>query len=112
IEATGQGNGGRSATGGGNQYSGQKADGGDAGRAAITDTQRRDMGLRMRNEELRNELVKVFLDQPRVAKETFSRLLQEEGVEDTSRYIHIFSHLVIFELLGDPNLQRDLYELS
>ncbi len=80
--------------------------------AGMSDVQRKDMSLRMRNEEIREELIKAFLDSPRVAKETFSRLLQEEGVEETARYVHIFGHLVIFELLGDPNLQRDLYELS
>ncbi len=78
----------------------------------LTDEARRDMSLRMKNEEIREEMIRVFLDAPKVAKETFTRLLQEEGVEDTARYVHIFGHLVIFELLDDPNLQRDLYELS
>lgn len=78
----------------------------------LTAEQRRDLALRVRNDELRNELVQVFFESPRVAKETFSRLLQEEGVEETARYVHIFGHVVIFELLGDPNLQRDLNDLS
>jgi flagellar motor switch protein FliG len=82
------------------------------GKGLLTDAQRKDLAQRMRNEDVREELIKIFLDAPKVAKETFSRLLQEEGVEETARYVHIFGHLVIFELLGDPNLQRDLYELS
>jgi len=78
----------------------------------VSDQQRRELTLRMKNEEMHDELVKAFLDSPRVAKETFSRLLQEEGIEETARYVHIFGHLVIFELLNDPNLVRDLFELS
>ncbi len=78
----------------------------------VTDEQRREMTQRLKIEELRDELVRIFLEAPRVAKETFARLLQEEGIEETARYVHIFGHLVVFELLGDPNLQRDLYELS
>jgi flagellar motor switch protein FliG len=80
--------------------------------SGVSDEARKDMSVRMRVEDLRDELVRGFVDSPRVAKETFSRLLQEEGIEDTARYVHIFGHLVVFELLGDPNLQRDLFELS
>lgn len=80
--------------------------------AGISEDQRRDMGTRMRIEDLKKELIGTFVDQPRVAKETFSRLLQEEGIEETAKYVHIFGHMVVFELLGDPNLQRDLFELS
>lgn len=78
----------------------------------LSPEQRREIAIRLRNDQLRDELVKVFFEAPRVAKETFSRLLQEEGVEETARYIHIFGQVVIFELLGDPNLQRDLNDLS
>jgi flagellar motor switch protein FliG len=78
----------------------------------MSEEQRRDIGLRMRIEDLKKELIGVFVDQPKVAKETFSRLLQEEGIEETAKYVHIFGHMVVFELLGDPNLQRDLFELS
>lgn len=84
----------------------------EVAKGGMSDAQRKELGLRVRNEDLRDEMAKIFMDAPRVAKETFSRLLQEEGVEETARYVHIFGHMVIFELLGDPNLQRDLYELS
>ena len=73
---------------------------------------RGNLALRMKCQELRDELIKIFLEAPKIAKETFSRLIQEEGIEETSKYVHLFGHLVVFELLDDPNLQRDLYELS
>ncbi len=78
----------------------------------LPESHRNDMSIRMRIEDLKNELIGIFVDQPKVAKETFSRLLQEEGIEETAKYVHIFGHMVVFELLSDPNLQRDLYELS
>lgn len=68
--------------------------------------------LRFQLKDLKTELLNLFMEHPKVAKETFSRLLREDGVESVSNYVHIFGHLVIFELLDDPNLQRDLYELS
>lgn len=70
------------------------------------------MSEALRLSQLKNELIKLFLDNPKVAKETFSRLLKEDGVEETAKYVAIFGHLIVFELLGDPSLHRDLYELS
>lgn len=83
-----------------------------AGPNTVTGEMRKEITQRLKISELKDELIRTFLDQPRVAKETFSRLLQEEGIEQTAKYIHIFGHLVIFELLDDPNLQRSIYELS
>ncbi len=79
---------------------------------APEDHLKKDLSLRLRRDELKRELIGVFLESPKVAKETFSRLLQDEGVEETSKYVHLFGHMVVFELLDDPNLQRDLYALS
>ncbi|MEZ4742708.1 MAG: FliG C-terminal domain-containing protein [Bdellovibrionota bacterium] len=71
-----------------------------------------DLSLKLKIDVLKEELVDAFLNSPRVAKETFTRMLHEEGVEVTAKYVHIFGHLIVFELLGDPSLSRDLYELS
>jgi len=76
------------------------------------DAGRKDIALRLKNEDLRAELNKIFVEHPRLAKETFSRLLSEDGIEATAKYVHLFGQLVVFELLADPNLQRELYELS
>lgn len=93
---------------------GQAAQQDQPGRPALTGAidARKELTSRLRSNDLKDELIATFLDQPRVAKETFSRLLQDEGIEQTAKFVHLFGHLVIFELLGDPNLQRDLYELS
>ena len=76
------------------------------------DDVRRELALRVRNQELKKELIDLFTEAPRVAKETFSRVLMEDGVEESAKYIHIFGKMVIMDLLNDPNLQRDLYELT
>jgi flagellar motor switch protein FliG len=71
-----------------------------------------DAPLRLKVDELKAELVDMFIKSPKVAKETFSRMLGEDGVDLTSKYVQIFGHVVVFELLGDPNLSRGLFELS
>lgn len=71
-----------------------------------------ELGKRLRIQKIREELSAFFLDNPKVAKETYGRILQDEGIEQTAKYVHIFGRGVIFELLGDPNFQRDLYELT
>ena len=70
------------------------------------------LALLLKINELKEELVNLFMENPRVAKETFSRFLKEDGVENTAKYVHVFGHLIVFELLKDPNFQRELYELS
>ncbi len=70
------------------------------------------LSLKMKIETLREEILKAFTDNPKVARDTFTRMLQEEGVEQTSRYVHLFGPMIIFGMMNDPNLQRDLYDLS
>jgi flagellar motor switch protein FliG len=72
----------------------------------------KEMGMRIKIEKIRSEIAAVFIDNPKVARETFARMLKEHGVEETAKYVHILGHMVVFNLLDDPNLQRDLYELS
>jgi len=62
-------------------------------------------------ERLRDELINVFAEQPKVARHVFSRILTEEGVETTSAYIHIFGESVVLDMLRDPSLQGDMAEL-
>ena len=73
---------------------------------------RETLSLKMKIEVLREELLKAFVDNPKVARDTFTRMLQEEGVDQTSRYVHIFGPMIIFDLMNDPSMQRDLSDLS
>ncbi|SME93142.1 FliG C-terminal domain-containing protein [Pseudobacteriovorax antillogorgiicola] len=68
--------------------------------------------LNLKVKAMKEELLKMFMEQPKVAKDTFSRMIREDGIEETAKYVFVFGHIVVFELLSDPTLQRDLYELS
>lgn len=70
------------------------------------------LSLRFKIESLREEILRIFTDSPKVARDVFTRMLQEDGVEITSKYVHVFGPLVVFELMNDPSLQRDIYDLS
>ena len=63
-------------------------------------------------ENLKKELMDVFIKNPKVAKETFGRLLKEDGVFETSKFVNIFGHVVVFELLNEPKFRRELDDLS
>ncbi|HTL11092.1 MAG TPA: FliG C-terminal domain-containing protein [Bdellovibrionota bacterium] len=67
--------------------------------------------LRYEIENLTEELSKVYAEQPKVAKQVFSRILTEEGVEATAQYIEIFGEAIVVDMLRDPSLQRDVTEL-
>ncbi|NRA45702.1 MAG: hypothetical protein HRU09_12165 [Oligoflexales bacterium] len=82
------------------------------GQAGGADFGSKEMQDKLKLQELKDELIKIFMNASKVAKETFSRILQEDGVEETAKYVYIFGKIVIFELLSDPNLQKSLYELS
>jgi len=68
--------------------------------------------LSLKLAQLKQDLVQQFVEQPRIARETFTRLLKDDGIAETARYVHIFGQLIVFELLNDSSLKRDLYELS
>jgi flagellar motor switch protein FliG len=69
------------------------------------------LARRIEIEQLRDELMRVFAEQPKVARHVFSRLLTEDGVETVSAYIHIFGESIVLEMLRDPSLQADMSEL-
>ncbi|HAR43924.1 MAG TPA: hypothetical protein DCS07_15030 [Bdellovibrionales bacterium] len=62
-------------------------------------------------ENLMEDLTRVFIQQPKVAKQVFTRILTEEGVEVTAQYIHLFGESIVIDMLRDPSLQSDLSEL-
>ncbi|HET9240276.1 MAG TPA: FliG C-terminal domain-containing protein [Oligoflexus sp.] len=68
--------------------------------------------LALKLAQLKQDLVQQFVEQPRIARETFTRLLKDDGVAETAKYVHILGQLIVFELLNDSSLKRDLYELS
>ena len=93
-----------------NAYGGAVSSGQQMG---VLSLQPRDLlSIKMKIEALREEILAAFTDNPKVARDTFTRMLQEDGVEQTSRYVHLFGPMIIFGMMNDPNLQRDLHDLS
>lgn len=62
-------------------------------------------------ERLTEELLSIYAQQPKVAKQVFSRVLTEEGVEATADCIHLFGESIVLDMLRDPSLQSDISEL-
>jgi flagellar motor switch protein FliG len=82
-----------------------------SGEAAATDRATL-LGKRYEIERLREELMNIFVNQPKVAKYVFTRVLTEEGVETTAQYLDLFGESVVMDMLRDPSLQSDLAELT
>lgn len=72
----------------------------------------RDLLFKLKSDALREELTNIFFKVPKVAKETFGKMVAEDGVEQTSKYVHLLGKTVVFELLGDPSFRRNLSDLS
>ena len=70
------------------------------------------IGRRYEIDSLIEELMAIYAQQPKVAKQVFSRVLTEEGVETTAAYIQIFGETIVIDMLRDPSLQADINELT
>ncbi len=66
---------------------------------------------RYKIDQLQDELIAIYAQQPRVAKQVFTRLLTEEGVQTTAECIHLFGEGIVIDMLRDPSLQTDLANL-
>jgi len=67
--------------------------------------------LQLQIHQLHNELLRVFSEQPKVAKTVFTRVLTDEGIEVTAKYIQIFGETIVLEMLRDPSMHSDLNKL-
>jgi flagellar motor switch protein FliG len=79
--------------------------------ASTKDTSNFALSKRYEIERLLEELSSIYAQQPRVAKQVFSRVLTEEGVEVTAECIHLFGEGIVIDMLRDPSLQTDVTEL-
>ena len=71
-----------------------------------------DLEYTVKSDELIEELTENFFRVPKLAKETFGKMLEEDGVEHAAKYVHILGKTVVFDLLKDPNYRRILRDLS
>lgn len=66
---------------------------------------------RIKIQRLRDELLAIFVENPKVARYVFSKVLLEEGIETTAAYLSIFGETIVLEILKDPSLSTDLSHL-
>ena len=81
------------------------------GGGITADDHRSVVAMRYEIERMLEEMTAIFAQQPKVAKQVFSRILTEEGVETTAQYIELFGESIVLDMLRDPSLQSDLQEL-
>lgn len=67
---------------------------------------------KIKADDLKDEIIEIVTRNPKVARESFGRIIAEEGVEETSKYIHVLGNSVVFDLLKDPAHRRSLRDLS
>jgi flagellar motor switch protein FliG len=62
-------------------------------------------------ERLREELLQIFIQSPKVTKLVFTRMLTEQGIEVCSKYLSVFGETIFLEMLRDPSIQSELTQL-
>lgn len=72
---------------------------------------KQDRSKKLEVEALRDELRAALVDSSKLAHETFVGLVQDEGIEETAKYLHILGKVVVMELVDEPSMQRIVYEL-
>lgn len=78
---------------------------------ATKEEKQNQLSKRYEIEVLMDELTSVYSQQPKVAKQVFTRFLTEEGVEQTAKCMHLFGESIVIDMLRDPSLQTDINEL-
>ena len=63
-------------------------------------------------QRLKDELMQIFVRQPKVAREVFGRIIREDGVQQAAKCVAVFGELVTFELLDDSELKESLATLA
>jgi flagellar motor switch protein FliG len=62
--------------------------------------------------DLKAELMDIFVNAPKIARDTFTKILQGHGIEECAKYLHLLGKVTVMELLDDPSLYRLLFDLS
>lgn len=71
-----------------------------------------EMSMRLNTQSLRDELTQSFMTQPKLAREVFARVLREDGVEFSAKCVAILGEMVVFDLVGDDDLKKDVSLLA
>ncbi len=67
---------------------------------------------RVEKDRMKSDLRELFISDPKTAKETFARFLEDQNFSDLAKAVHLFGKLVVHELLQDPSYQKPMDDLT
>lgn len=71
-----------------------------------------EVARRMNIQALRDELTQMFIAQPKVARDVFSRVLREDGVEFSAKCVSVLGEILFFDLMGDDDIKKEVALLA
>ncbi len=71
-----------------------------------------DVATRLNIQSIRDELTQYFIVQPKVAREVFSRILREDGVDFAAKCVSVLGEVVVFDLARDHDLKKEVALLA
>jgi hypothetical protein len=71
-----------------------------------------ELAQRLNIQTLKDELTQAFISQPKLAREVFARVLREDGVEFSAKCVAVLGEVVIFDLVTDDDLKKEVALLA
>ncbi|MBM3382578.1 MAG: hypothetical protein FJY29_09085 [Betaproteobacteria bacterium] len=71
-----------------------------------------ELAQRLNTQSLKDELTQAFITQPKLAREVFARVLREDGVEFSAKCVAILGEMVVFDLVSDDDLKKEVALLA
>ncbi|MEN9809941.1 MAG: hypothetical protein RLZZ488_1508 [Pseudomonadota bacterium] len=71
-----------------------------------------EVAQRMNIQSLRDELTQMFISQPKIARDVFSRILREDGIEFSAKCVSVLGEIMVFDLLGDDDVKKEVALLA
>ena len=71
-----------------------------------------EVAQRMNIQSLRDELTQSFIAQPKVARDVFSRVLREDGVEFAAKCVSVLGEILVYDLMSDDDVKKEVALLA
>lgn len=71
-----------------------------------------EIAQRLNLQSLRDELTQAFITQPKLAREVFTRILREDGVEFSAKCVSVLGEMIVFDLASDDDLKKEVALLA
>lgn len=71
-----------------------------------------EVAMRMNIQALREELTQMFVSQPKIARDVFSRVLREDGIEFAAKCVSVLGDILVYDLMGDADVKKEVTLLA